>query len=124
MKGSTIAIILFILCVISIGVFLGVRMMNAKKRKEQFLNTPGVHFFKECNYGGEPVQFVEDLPKTEEDFKLLTGSFNFKSFILTREYKMDTYSEGGEKGVKISYAGPKEVACLDTPINSVRFTKA
>jgi hypothetical protein len=124
MKGSTIAIILFILCVISIGVFLGVRMMNAKKRKEQFLNTPGLHIFKECNYGGKPSQMVEDLPKTEEDFKLLTGSFNFKSFILTREYKMDTYSEGGEKGVKISYAGPKEVACLDTPINSVRFTKA
>ncbi len=124
MKGSTIAIILFILCVISIGVFLGVRMMNAKKRKEQFLNTPGVHFFKECNYGGKPLQMVEDLPKTEEDVGIIDGSMNFKSFILTREYKMDTYNEGGEKGVKISYTGPKEVACLDTPINSVRFTKA
>ena len=124
MKGSTIAIILFILCVISIGVFLGVRMMNAKKRKEHFLNTPGVHFFKECNYGGKPLQMVEDLPKTEEDVGIIDGSMNFKSFILTREYKMDTYNEGGEKGVKISYTGPKEVACLDTPINSVRFTKA
>tara|TARA_B100000497_G_scaffold80703_1_gene90034 strand:+ start:2182 stop:2556 length:375 start_codon:yes stop_codon:yes gene_type:complete len=124
MKGSTIAIILFILCVISIGVFLGVRMMNAKKRKEQFLNTPGLHLFKECKYGGEPGQMVGDLPKTEEDFGLMTGSFNFKSFILTRGYKIDTYSESGEKGVKISYTGPKEVACLDTPVNSVRFTKA
>jgi|TARA_R110001583_G_scaffold441_1_gene4133 hypothetical protein len=124
MKGSTIAIILFILCVISIGVFLGVRMMNAKKRKEQFLNTPGLHFFKECNYGGKPSQMVEDLPKTEEDFGLMTGSLNFKSFILTKGYKMDTYNEPGEKGVKISYTGPKEVACLDTPINSAKFTKA
>ena len=124
MKGSTIAIILFILCVISIGVFLGVRMMNAKKRKEQFLNTPGLHFFKECNYGGKPSQMVEDLPKTEEDFGLMTGSLNFKSFILTKGYKMDTYNERDEKGVKISYTGPKEVACLDTPINSAKFTKA
>jgi hypothetical protein len=125
MNGSTIIIIIFILCVLPFVAYLGIRMIKRSSDTEQrvglFSSTPGVHFFRECNYGGDPIQ--QPVPETKEDYGVLDGMFNFKSFIITSGVKIDTYSEKNETGVKISYTGPKKVACLETPINSIRITK-
>jgi hypothetical protein len=97
---------------------------SPRERIDAFLNTPGIHLFMECNYGGDPFQYQGDLPESEEDYGVMTGSLIYKSFILTSGYKIDTYSNKNEEGVKLSYTGPKEVSCLETPIKSLRITKA
>jgi hypothetical protein len=128
MEGITIAFIIFVLLIISVGIFVGIVMMkksqDRKERVDSLLNTPGIHLFKECNYGGDPIQLQSELPETEEDYGVIDGSLIYKSFILTSGYKIDTYNKQNEEGVKISYTGPKEVSCLETPIKSVRITKA
>jgi hypothetical protein len=128
MNGATIAFVIFVLLIISVGIFVGIVMLkksqDRKERIDALLSTPGIHLFKECNYGGDIFQYQGDLPETEEDYGVMDGSLRYKSFILTSGYKIDTYSKQNEEGVKISYTGPKEVSCLETPIKSLRITKA
>jgi hypothetical protein len=128
MNGTTIAFIIFVLLIISVGIFVGIVMLkkslDRKERIDALLSTPGIHLFRECNYGGDIIQSPSSLPETEEDYKVMGSSLRYKSFILTSGYKIDTYSRQNEEGVKISYTGPKEVSCLETPIKSLRITKA
>jgi hypothetical protein len=128
MNGATIAFVIFVLLIISVGIFVGIVMLkksqDRKERIDALLSTPGIHLFKECNYGGDIFQYQGDLPETEEDYGVMDGSLRYKSFILTSGYKIDTYNKQNEEGVKISYTGPKEVSCLETPIKSLRITKA
>ena len=123
MKGLIIAFTIFILFIIFIGIIAMKNRQDRKDRIDALLITPGIHLFKECNYDGDIFQFQSDLPENEEDYGIMDGSLTYKSFVLTSGYKIDTYSDQNEGGVKISYTGPKEVACLKTPIKSLRITK-
>ena len=96
-----------------------------KQREETLAKTPGFHMFSECDYTGDVVIQTngESLPKTAED-QVVIGGGEYRSFVITSGYKIDTYDKQGLTGVKMTYTGPQNMRCLKTPIKSLKFYKA
>lgn len=83
-----------------------------------FKRTPGLHLFTECEYKGEHMH----AEQTEE--AIIDTTIGFKSFILTSDYKVDTYPDADLQGTKMTYTGPANMPCITTSIKSARFYKA
>ena len=121
-------IVLGLCCLSSIlgGGYMAYDRNKITKREKLYENTPGVHLFFECDYSSENMLQIagERLPKTEEDESVVSMINGFKSFVLTDGYKLDAYQTTNREGAMITYTGPKNIRCLDTPIKSLRFYKA
>jgi hypothetical protein len=97
----------------------------AIQRQETLAKTPGFHMFSECDYTGDVAIHTdgESLPKTAED-QVVIGGGEYRSFVITSGYKLDTYGDANLTGVKMTYSGPQNMRCLKTPIKSLKFYKA
>jgi len=91
------------------------RQEEIEAREKKYKEIPGFHLFPECDYSGDGV-FSMKLDN-ETEFSVGNG-IEFKSFILTSGFKVDTYTESDKGGTKITYTGPASSKCLSNPIVS------
>ena len=125
------AIVLGLCCLSSIlgGGYFAYDKNKIAERERFYEDTEGIHLFYKCNYLNDDIEVSvsgEYLPKTEEDESLLSSGNegSWKSFVITKGYKLDVLQNTDRKSVTITHVGPKSVRCSDKPMKIVRFYKA